>query len=909
MSKGAGGLDDEQRRKLKEEQKAQQAVLENSASQDVVAPVQEEFVPPANDQVAATQLQQPNTQGITPPTVQQTPPPPQTPPQIQIEPFYQFAGGIPANGEERKVRYQGNLNKEISSKNGNVDFFSMSPVTGQQLIDAQWENIREDEPGSLWLLDIPSGKDGFNKSLTISAVDSNGIVWSPTQVNNYISHLHKYSKGDAKKALEYDSPKKGGAGLIAGVDLSEGEKKKIYELYYDYNAKPNPYLGTDYTVDSEDDSGIDDGTYIAGTLDEETINAYSDGEGVTDTPKAATPKTEPVKTTEPVKKTESKGNEDASADEGNRSFAFTDSTGNTHAIGMSFKDVNSKTRSKDLTDYYNSLVADSGGDYDKLLELDRERDNLIVGNNGAAQGKPAGTPVAKTSVSATAPPKTDSKPTTPKPTTTTTTTAKTETATPKENKAPAPKAGYSKRQQQARDDAAAEMSDKRLYNGNVDLLHRPVVDSKTMKKAGYDIPEGSTATVYSMEGGYSEKLPDGTSVVRELLYTPILPDGTVKTEEELDNYLNNLGEKGSIVELDKPENEGWGIVIASHDHYEDLGPHLHELQETYGMSPEDYAGMAKDAEKRLGSLGGNQNPVALKPVSRQAMVDKGWEFFSQYPDDEIYAYPVYWEITDDESKPHGVIFTPITKDGDVLDKEEFFDYIQSLNDNPNPLEADKKWGVILKYDAEPEDVDAIDKDIESWRMGRPDPTEEKPLTYRGDNYDEMVAFHKDDIAARQKDYDEKKGEYETFMKDPSKTTAGQLILSQQDETVREHNMTPEERKKMEKRQKTARLIANIGDILQGFANLAGTWYGARSSNLSSLSAATDERAHRENADWTKRYKELVKSSEKALDDMRNILAAEMKESFKELQKAKERYASFMSSVVAYRPIEGRAAQA
>lgn len=890
MSKGAAGLTDEQKRKMKEEEQEQQAALANNAAQDVVAPVQDEFVPPANDQVAATQLQQgavqpaaaaqPQVSPTVENNVEQTT---STQPQVPTDPAFRYAmSQVPANEEERRERYRGNLNKEISGKGGTMDFFATPPVTGQQIKDANWEGVKGDEPGTLWLFDVPAKESGFKKNLTVSAVNVVGDVLTPDQVSAYLGLLYSATGGDVKKAIELDKPnledpESGGFGIIAGIDLSEGETQKIYELYHDYNAKPIPNLGTDYVIDSDDDSGVEDNLVIDGTYSNDEENETGKSENV------------PTSTSD-VKSADTKGDggdvsTDNTGDEGNRTFAYTDSSGNMHAVGMAYKDSDSKARSKDLSEYYNNLVAESGGDYEKLLELDRERDNLIVGNNGAARQNVSGGT-------------TDKGPATPSATTTTTPkpaaeTPKTEVSAPKQNRTSAPKAGYSKRQQQTRDNAVAEMDDKERQNGNVKVSTHPTASPDKLKEWGeYDAP---SLAVQEMD-------VDKKDGWQSVYYTPVKADGTVLTKAEADEYFDKIGEKAvkegaDILELDR---KGYGIIIRSvdskdDDPNQDYAGYVNNLRGQYDTTPEEYASRAKEAGERLGSLGGNQNPVALRPVSRQAMVDAGWEFFSQYPDDEIYAYPFYWEITDDEKKPHGVIFTPITKDGDVLGEEAFFDYIQSLNDNPKPLEADKKWGLILKYDADPEDVEAIEKDINDWRMGQTDPSDDEPLTFRGDNYDDMLSWFDSDIAARQKEYDNAKAGYEAFMKDPSGTTSGQLILSQQQKTVEEHNMTPEERKKIEKRQKTARIIANIGDILQGFANLAGTWYGANSSDLSSLSAAVDKRAQRENADWTKRYNELVSSSQKALDELRKSYASELKESFKELQKAKDRKANFMSS--------------
>jgi hypothetical protein len=134
-----------------------------------------------------------------------------------------------------------------------------------------------------------------------------------------------------------------------------------------------------------------------------------------------------------------------------------------------------------------------------------------------------------------------------------------------------------------RDAAAREMREK--YKGNVDLLNRPSVDSKTMRAAGHDVADGSYASVYSSQNAFYDKSKGGE---REILYTPILPDGTVMRQKDVDDYIKGLGEKGDIMEMDKPSNGGKGLVIgADYEPGDGPGARLHELQEIYYSKPEE----------------------------------------------------------------------------------------------------------------------------------------------------------------------------------------------------------------------------------------------------------------------------------------------------------------------------------
>ena len=130
---------------------------------------------------------------------------------------------------------------------------------------------------------------------------------------------------------------------------------------------------------------------------------------------------------------------------------------------------------------------------------------------------------------------------------------------------------------------AAELM-QTTYNGNVDLLNRPQIDAYELTKAGWkgnpDKEGKATATVYSSQYG----IKDASGNVRELLVTPILPDGSVLSEKELEDYIFNVLQ-GSSDLLAADEK---GLVIAVDvDPDGSAGEALHELQEAYySVKPE-----------------------------------------------------------------------------------------------------------------------------------------------------------------------------------------------------------------------------------------------------------------------------------------------------------------------------------
>lgn len=119
-------------------------------------------------------------------------------------------------------------------------------------------------------------------------------------------------------------------------------------------------------------------------------------------------------------------------------------------------------------------------------------------------------------------------------------------------------------------DAGSEML--RLFNGNVDLLSRPLIDAAELIKKGWEDAGEGIATVFSSQYG----ITDASGKTVEILVTPILPDGSVMTPQELEDYIYG--------QLENAENilaaDNLGIVIAT-DVAADSGEILHKLQEIY----------------------------------------------------------------------------------------------------------------------------------------------------------------------------------------------------------------------------------------------------------------------------------------------------------------------------------------
>ena len=168
-------------------------------------------------------------------------------------------------------------------------------------------------------------------------------------------------------------------------------------------------------------------------------------------------------------------------------------------------------------------------------------------------------------------------------------------------------------------DAAGQMM-LSMFRGNVDLLVRPMIDAaKLVQKGWQDAGEG-IATVFSSQYG----ILDATGKETEILVTPILPDGSVLSPQELEDYIfDQLEGANDILAADSKK-----IVIGIDvDPSGSSGETLHELQEIfYGLASE---AQLPDSIKHYAD--------AAKRAKQKALDDFTEQFASQFPEFEAWA--------------------------------------------------------------------------------------------------------------------------------------------------------------------------------------------------------------------------------------------------------------------------------
>ncbi len=124
------------------------------------------------------------------------------------------------------------------------------------------------------------------------------------------------------------------------------------------------------------------------------------------------------------------------------------------------------------------------------------------------------------------------------------------------------------------DRAKAKNKMQTQFNGNVDLLARPLINAAHLVEKGWEDAGEGIATVFSSQYG----ILDASGKEIEILVTPILPNGDVMSPQELEDYI--FGTIEGARDILKADTKG--IVIATNVSQDGkAGELLHQYQEEY----------------------------------------------------------------------------------------------------------------------------------------------------------------------------------------------------------------------------------------------------------------------------------------------------------------------------------------
>lgn len=366
-------------------------------------------------------------------------------------------------------------------------------------------------------------------------------------------------------------------------------------------------------------------------------------------------------------------------------------------------------------------------------------------------------------------------------------------------------------------------------DSRVDLFNRPHVPAEDMRKAGYDVPDGSSASVYSM--GFDI---DG----KEVLVTPIVDNGdgtyTVMSKDEVARYVGNLNP-------DDPESDELGLVI-SWDSKPDDGYKLHKMQEAFYATPP------------LVSLGGERVNEEPQEKSSQDSQEKGTPE-EKGGNGDAENDMSFWLKPSSGSVPNGTDSVPndttASKTGADTDKpkaavepdEPYLDLKSAeeygiSEDNGEDVEEDVEGGTIRYKDYSKADKEAYDKLNEDERKNYDD------IKAKIAEYDAAIKAARDDKNLPEVlEYNRLKAEYEAELaeyNDPDKL----------------------------KKRRARRTIAMFADVLSAIANMWGAYRGAKPIELKSATgsiASAEAEEYKSLKERLKEYAKLADTAKKAAD--------------------------------------------
>lgn len=366
-------------------------------------------------------------------------------------------------------------------------------------------------------------------------------------------------------------------------------------------------------------------------------------------------------------------------------------------------------------------------------------------------------------------------------------------------------------------------------DSRADLFNRPHVPAEDMRKAGYDVPDGSSASVYSM--GFDI---DG----KEVLVTPIVDNGdgtyTVMSKDEVARYVGNLNPAD-------PESDELGLVI-SWDSKPDDGYKLHKMQEAFYATPP----LVSSNGERV-----NEEPEEKAPQDSE---EKGTPE-EKGGDGDAENGMSFWLKPSSGSVPKGTDGVPnVTNEGETekpkaaVEPDEPYLDLKSAEeygineDNGEDVEEDVEGGTIRYKDYSKADKEAYDKLNEDERKNYDD------IKSKIAEYDAAIKAARDDKNLPEVlEYNRLKAEYEAELaeyNDPDKL----------------------------KKRRARRTIAMFADVLSAIANMWGAYRGAKPIELKSATGSIASAEAAEDKTLKERLKEYQKLANTARKEVNKEIA-------------------------------------
>lgn len=392
-------------------------------------------------------------------------------------------------------------------------------------------------------------------------------------------------------------------------------------------------------------------------------------------------------------------------------------------------------------------------------------------------------------------------------------------------------------------------------DSRVDLFNRPHVPAEDMRKAGYDVPDGSSASVYSM--GFDI---DG----KEVLVTPIVDNGdgtyTVMSEDEVARYV------GSLNPAD-PESDDLGLVI-SWDSKPDDGYKLHKMQEAFYATPqlvssngerveeepkeeESQDSQEKGTTEEKGGDGDAENDMSFWLKPSDGSVPKGTESVPN-------------GTTDDETEKPKAAVEP---DEPYLDLKSADEYGIS-EDNGEDVEEQVEGGTIRYKDYSKADREVYDN------LNEDEKKNYDAIKGYIDYYEEAIKKARDDNKL-------------------AEVLEANRAKEQYEAKLAEYN-DPDRLKKLRARRK----IAVFADVLSAIANMWGAYRGAKpielksaTGNLAKADAEEDKSLRAQLKEYEKIANNARKEADKEIARLDKVDAAEIAAVRKRLWKDFDRWST------------------